>query len=484
MKILLTMSVAKNARIPIPPEKDYKIWDSRTAGFGIRVYSSGIKSWIFQKKLNGISSNIVIGPFPSLSLESKFNPTTKETSKGARELAEEAAALLRQGLDPKLEKGKQVLKTKDEISKIDLTIMRGWNDYIEQKTSLAGNKRPTERTIKDWRSAAIKLQSSPLWKKPLLEVRGSDLLNEFIRLQKTATSTNATNSGMTQASCIIRYLRAVFNYNVIKHGLDSKNPFKQLNLLLPEWQNTNTRKRHIGESEGSLKIWWNAVNTLREKNIRDSVAIADWLQLSIFFGTRKTELISLEWVNVDLKNKLIVFPEETTKGRREHIIPLTEHVYTILDRRYKENISRNYIKRDGTHVGKSLYVFQASRKGTKTGKMTHIVSPSKSISNIVKSTGVNFSAHDLRRTFATLLSEDGANVITIENALNHSPSSTAAKSYVNNPRIKDLRKIYQSLEDSILTEVGVKSPLPEKVEISLEDYALLLKFKKNQKEDK
>lgn len=100
---------------------------------------------------------------------------------------------------------------------------------------------------------------------------------------------------------------------------------------------------------------------------------------------------------------------------------------------------------------------------------THIVSPSKTIRNIVKTTGIEFSAHDLRRTFATLLSEDGAYVITIENAHNHSPSSIAARSYVNNPRIKDLRKTYQSLEDSILIEVGEKSALRDKVEISLED---------------
>ena len=479
MKYLLTMSVAKSAPLPAPPEKYYKIWDSKTAGFGLRIYSTGIKSWIFQKKQNGINCNIVLGPFPSLALESIFNQTTKETLKGARQLAEEAAALLRQGLDPKLEKSKQVLRTKEEISKNDLTIMKAWNDYIDQKSSLAGNKRPKDRTINDWQRSAIKLQSGPLWKKPLLDVRGSDLLTEFTRLTKTATSSNATNSGMTQASCIMRYFRAVFNYNIVKHGLDSKNPFKQLNILLPEWQNTNTRKRRIGETEGSMKTWWSAVNELRSKNIRDSVAIADWLQLSIFFGTRKTELLSLMWINVDLKNKLIIFPEETTKGRREHIIPLTEHVYTILERRHKENISRNYIKRDGTIVRQSSYVFNASRKGTKTGKMTHIVSPSKTISSIVKSTGVHFSAHDLRRTFATLLSEDGANVITIENALNHSPSSTAAKSYVNNPRIKDLRKIYQSLEDSILIEAGMKNELPNRVEISLEDYALLLEFKKN-----
>ena len=97
------------------------------------------------------------------------------------------------------------------------------------------------------------------------------------------------------------------------------------------------------------------------------------------------------------------------------------------------------------HVGKSKWVYQASRKGKLTGEIGHIVSPDKSIQQIVKSTGVSFSAHDLGRTFATLLNVGGAYDITIEKALNHGPISSAAKSYVNNPHILKLRIVFRLL---------------------------------------
>lgn len=179
-------------------------------------------------------------------------------------------------------------------------------------------------------------------------------------------------------------------------------------------------------------------------------------------------------------NNIVILPDTSTKGRRAHVIPLTIHVQSILNRRHQENIKRDYFKRDGTHVGMSRWVFQASRKGTITGEIRHVVSPSKSIKKIIKSTGIPFSPHDLRRTFATLLNENGASDFTIENALNHAPVSVAAKSYVNNPRIISLRKIFQSLEDTILLEAGVKGPKHNSVEISLEDYELLMKLKEQQ----
>lgn len=315
---------------------------------------------------------------------------------------------------------------------------------------------PRKRTVNDWNQAASKLQLSPIWTKPFLDLTGEDLKQEIIRLTSSVTSSSATKGGMTQASGIMRYLRAAYRYTAVKHCLKTDDPFKQLNILMPSWQKTNTRSRRICETEGSMQTWWQAVDKLRFRDRRDSAAIADWLQLSVFFGTRKTELLSLEWINVDMDNKIIVLPEEVTKSHRAHLIPMTEHVLSIINRRHQENIKRDYVNRDGTHVGKSAWVFQASRKGTATNMLRSILSPSKTIDQIIKTTGIQFSPHDLRRTFATLLNEGGASHITIESALNHAPDSTAAKSYVNNPRILNLRKISQSLEDAILEEAGVK----------------------------
>lgn len=475
MKTTLTMAGATKASCPT--KGDYILRDSKTPGLGLRVYASGVKSWIFQKKLGSKQIKLVLGPAPSLTLESKFNPATGETLKGARQLAEEAAATIRQGLDPRLEKKKQLLKTKNDVSKNELTIKKAWGEYVLYKTSLPV-RIPRRRTIEDWGKVASKLSSSPIWNKSLLELTGEDLKTEIFRLTSQANSKNATKGGMTQASGIMRNLRAVYRYTLLNYSLVvADDPFKRLNLLVSGWQKTNARKRRIGETEGSMKIWWEAVDKLRLRDNRDSTAIADWLQLSVLLGTRKTELLSLQWANVDFKHKIIILPEHITKGNRAHVIPMTEHVLTIMHRRHQDNFKRDHLRPDGTHLGKSIWVFQASRIGKITGKIGHIVSPNKSIIQIVESTGIKFSPHDLRRTFATLLNEDGASHFTIENALNHAPDGVTAKSYVNNPRILKLREIFQSLENSILNEAGVKKVNYEKVEVSIEDYELLQKLK-------
>lgn len=472
MNQTLTMALVKNANLPT--KGDYIIRDTRTPGLGLRVYASGKKSWIFQKKLGNKSVKLVLGPAPSLPLESKSR--SGEITKGARQLAEEAAALIRRSLDPRLEKKKQLKQTQESISKNGLTVQIAWEAYVNYKKLLPGKNKPKERTIKDWNNVGAKFSFSAFWKRSILDLTSNDLIQEINRQTSSSNANNASNGGMTQASGAMRCLRAAYNYTLTANKLQTDNPFKELNKLLPKWQTTNARERRIGDTEGSLQIWWSAVDNLRSQGNRDSITIADWLQLSVFFGTRKNELLSLEWVNVDLVNNIIILPATSTKGGRSHVIPLTVHVQSILNRRHQENITRDYIKRDGTHVGKSKWVFQASRKGTITGKIGHIVSPNKTIKKIIETTGIPFSSHDLRRTFATLLNEGGASALTIENALNHSPASVAAKSYVNNPRIISLRKIFQSLEDTILTEAGLKQK-QEYVKISVDEYELLIKLK-------
>lgn len=70
--------------------------------------------------------------------------------------------------------------------------------------------------------------------------------------------------------------------------------------------------------------------------------------------------------------------------------------------------------------------------------------------------------------------------MTVKRALNHTPDSTAAKFYVNNPRLKSLRATYQVLEDTILSEAGIAtlSTSMQTITMSQSEYALYTEFKK------
>src|SRR6516162_9515609 len=64
------------------------LFDDRQSGFGLRITPAGIKAFIAQARLNGSKHRAVIGHHPDISVAT------------ARELALQAIADLRRGLDP------------------------------------------------------------------------------------------------------------------------------------------------------------------------------------------------------------------------------------------------------------------------------------------------------------------------------------------------------------------------------------------------
>lgn len=264
----LTIAFAKSVELPAKGDVIYR--DLKTPGLGLRVYASGKKSWIFVKKLGKDEIKSALGDILNLPLESTYNPKTGENLKGARQLANEATLLVNQGIDPRLEKVEKIKITKSKMAKQNLTVKVIWDEYIEHKLALP-KKPPKPRTIKDWDSARVKLAESAFWHQPVNELTGLKLADEVKRQSKLAKSKVASNRGMTQASLILRYLKAAYNHASVVHKLEHALAFKELDNLLPSWNTTNASKRRIGEIEGELSVWWSAVDKLRESAKPDSV---------------------------------------------------------------------------------------------------------------------------------------------------------------------------------------------------------------------
>src|SRR5690606_4396018 len=109
-------------------------------------------------------------------------------------------------------------------------------------------------------------------------------------------------------------------------------------------------------------------------------AVADFLLLLLFTGLRRNEAAQLRWKDVDLESRMLTIPDP--KNRVPHTLPLSDFVFEMLERREE--------------WATSPWVFAGS------GKKGYLVEPKKQIQRVIEVSGVQFSIHDLRRTFATV----------------------------------------------------------------------------------
>ena len=133
----------------------------------------------------------------------------------------------------------------------------------------------------------------------------------------------------------MRCARAVVRALIPAHLPTAKDPFEAIPRGR-KWDEPKPRNRTIIERESSLKKWWDAVDSLRAKTdgrAKDAPAIADWLQLTLLFGSRRSESLEMTWAQVDFEDGVATFDE--TKSKRPHAIPFGPHARSLLERRRK-----------------------------------------------------------------------------------------------------------------------------------------------------
>jgi integrase len=137
----------------------------------------------------------------------------------------------------------------------------------------------------------------------------------------------------------------------------------------------------------------------------------DVLESFLGSGFRKGELANLRWTDVDFPNRLIRAQAKAnwkTKDGEQRVIPLHARLLARLEARHAVRKS-------------NLYVFP-NRNG---GPNDHL---DRVIATVAARAGVNLSGkrlvHDLRKTWATRLTRNGVDVVTVKELLGHSSMDT------------------------------------------------------------
>lgn len=154
----------------------------------------------------------------------------------------------------------------------------------------------------------------------------------------------------------------------------------------------------------------------------------------IFCGLRKQELLNLKYTDVDIEN-LTIFVRQG-KGNKDRVVPMS---YTLAQTLKKY---RNERKR----LNKTCPEFFASSREN----MGFTVNGLKKLIDQVRiASGMKFSAHKLRHTFATLMLEGGCDIYSLSKMMGHSDIKTTT--------------IYLSASADLLRSQMIKHPLNDLV---------------------
>jgi integrase len=149
------------------------------------------------------------------------------------------------------------------------------------------------------------------------------------------------------------------------------------------------------------------------------------LNLFIYTGVRKGELLALRVQDVDFEKRLIFIRGVTSKSKRSRYIPIHSNLESSL---------KSYLKERKIRCFSSEYLIVS----TKEDKVLTSHGLKFWVSKYVRLSGVKFHAHQFRHTFACSMAKNNADITSIMRVLGHS-SFQMTERYLRSIRSEDSR---------------------------------------------
>lgn len=390
--------------------------DGSTKGFGLRVFPSGQKSWVFEYRPSdsgrgAAKKRITIGS------------TTDFTPDQARKIAGKLRVQVKNGEDPQADKAEaRKAMTFAELTKIYL------DEHVatKRKAGTAAHYSDVLNRIAIPAIGSIKAK----------DVTRADIARLHIANRKTPFQANRT----------IAVISALFTF-ATKRGLlpEGTNPARNVEkfpeksrerfLQVEELERLGAAIREA-ETDG---IPWQIDPTKKTKHVakekRATVIgkhAAAALRLLIFTGARLREILHLQWSEVDLERGILLLGDSKT-GKKS--IVLNAPAMDILSK----------IERLG------IYVIAGDSAGTENEKpRSDLKRPWAVVSKHAGLSGVRL--HDLRHTYASYGAGGGMGLPIIGKLLGHTQASTTQRyAHLDND---PLRKASNSIAHSIAAAMG------------------------------
>jgi integrase len=364
-------------KLPLPRARQ-EVPDGRVVGLYLIHQKSGSKSWALRYRANGKPKKLTLGRYPTIDLAT------------ARRRAQEALGDVAGGKDPAAVKqaSKAAAKAERE-SDVDL---------VERVVELFIERHAKAKT-RDWRETERMLVNEVVrrWKGRRLSQITRAHVHEMLDAIIDRGSPIRANRVFAQFRKLCRWS--------IARGVIDRSPCEGLTAPSPE------RRRDRVLSDEEIRIAWRAFDS------------AGWPfgpigQLLLLTGARKNEVAGMKWSEIDLDARIWSLPQERTKNKRDHELPLSAAAVRII-----EGLPR--IKMRG-------FVFTTTGKSAVSGFSRFKTTVDKTVLELSKEQAeargddpakvealAQWILHDLRRTVATNLQKLGVKLEVTEAVLNH-----------------------------------------------------------------
>lgn len=396
-KLKLTERAIDKLAAPDPSGKQVLYWDTELKGFAVLCSgTTKTKTYIVQRTLSdGRNRRVTVGPVNGLLLVK------------AEKLAADMLHDLRHGRDPKKKIENPTLRTTLEA----YLIAHGPDRERPLRPASVAVYRQVERTLETWLD------------KPLREITG-DMVEDRHRAIAASINKGGRNTGTVTANGAMKTFRTLYNFALERTPDLPPNPVRRLRR---QWFAEEAKTTTVPDDK--LKAFHTALRALPHPVQRD------YLIFLLFTGLRRTEAAKLRWANIDLPKRMIHVPAENTKTNSALDLPMSDIVHELLVARRSH--------------GNSGYVFPGKSEGK------YIIGTTAPLRTVAKETGVQVSAHDLRRTYATVAEGADVSWLAMKALLNHSVKGDITTKHYPQLTNERFREQVQKVADRMKSLCGI-----------------------------
>jgi integrase len=370
-------------------------WDAALPGFGLRVQASGAASYVvtYRPHVAGLRGRQVTAKRVTLGSTATLTPDA------ARQAAKKALSQIALGIDPfaVATPSSSAALTLKSIAESYLMIACGMSRDTDGKATFNGKLRSADQRTKVFERLVYPHAIS---NRHIGEIGRGDIV-AFL-------DTIAATRGPSMAHLTLAYLSALFNWYAAR---------------------SDTFRSPIVRGMSPIKAAQRARNrVLDDREIREIFAALDdtsvppvfgrLVRVLLLTGLRRNEAARATWAEIDylrrddFEGDVLTIGAGRMKGKFDHAMPLTPHVYALLGQRTEG--SRSYIFASTYRGGRLPF------RNFATAKAALDAAANAAREKDGREPMPRWTLHDLRRTAKTLMQRAGVRPDISERVLAHS----------------------------------------------------------------